>query len=115
MQLIRPSALLAFVLVCALSLIAIPFAHAQACPKDGSFSHSITGTGASTLGPFLAPLVLAYRDLSKTTCPSYVTSSSGFGRAAIISKTVPLLIRPRKQLVVDSESDSLYIYIVFHP
>ncbi len=91
MSFVRTSALFSFVLVCAWNLIAIPSVRAQACPEDGSFSYSITGTGASTLGPFFTSLVFGYRDLSKETCPSYLTSSSGSGRSEIVSKKVPLL------------------------
>jgi hypothetical protein len=99
MPLMRPSALLSFILLSAWSLIVAPSAHAQACPDDGSYSYSITGTGASTLGPFFTSLVFGYRDLSKDTCPSYLISSSGSGRSAIVSKKVRTIVDDKYILV----------------
>jgi hypothetical protein len=83
----RPG-VLAVALISVWSLIATPPVWAQTCPNDGSFQYSVVGTGASTMGPFFSSLVFVYRDLSKTTCPSFSTSGSGFGRTSIIAKTV---------------------------
>ena len=107
----RASALLSIVLISVWCLIAAPPVCAQTCPNDGSFTYAITGTGASTMGPFFASLVFVYRDLSKTTCPAYSNSGSGLGRSSIIAKTVLFSLPRTYYPQPDLEPCFLYVHV----